>query len=80
MKTIQKLVRYDTDMATEVTSFGQGYDHVVLCRTANNNWFTYQEGANSFESLTEVEAALKVESWGLPDVLERVFGHLIKDA
>jgi hypothetical protein len=77
MKTVHNLMRFDTDKADEMATLEDG---IVLYKTEKGNWFTYQETCNSFVSLTETEAALMLEKLGKWDLLEELFGHLIKDA
>lgn len=81
MKIIQNLIRYDTDKATEIAKIGDDKNNpIVLYKTDNGNWFTYQDVHNSFIFLTEREAALMMERYNKLDLLEEYFSHLLKDA
>jgi hypothetical protein len=82
MKTIQDLIRYDTDKATEIVRLEDTNKNnpIILYTTENKNWFTYQDIHNSFIFLSEREAALMLERYSKFDLLEEHFGHLLKDA
>lgn len=77
MKTIQNLIRFDTEKATEMAILE---DNIILYKTDKGNWFTYQEVANSFVFLTETGAAMMLERYGKWKLLEDLFSHLLKDA
>ena len=80
MKTIQNLIRYDTDKATEIAKLDDEKNPIILYTTDNKNWFTYQDIHNSFVFLSEMEAALMLERYNKLDLLEEHFSHLLKDA
>lgn len=77
MIIIRDLLKYDTEKAIKIATFNNS---MVLYKTNNDNWFTYEEINNNFNALSEEEAAEILGSYGRYELLEQYFKHLVKDA